>query len=769
MQNTIDKLIEEKVASRLFDQDATLYDFNENALDFAKNFMGWTDLASKPPTKVSEIASFAHKCRKQGLDAVYLIGMGGSSQAPMTVTKFNKVCGEDGSFGANAGSGGAGGASRGSGGAGGSGNSRAGMSAAGASAIAAGMSSTGVKFRVLDSTSPVRIRRALGGETFENALVVVSSKSGGTLEPRMILSAVRDIMALHLDVADIPKHLVAITDPGSDLEKQAEAEGWKKTFTGKPSVGGRFSALSVFGLVPAALAGVDVEKFVARAKKAESECSKDNDGNPAIKLASFLYDNYEDGRDKFCYIAPKSGRTFGLWIEQLVAESLGKGACGILPCLEVNLSLQADDEAFVVPEPPKSAGAGGGAGAGAGAGVEGAAGDAKDGGTGGGASDAKDGASDNAKSGAAGKNGAGGKGKKNAKGGKDANAAGAEKDGARNAGNSAAATTTGAAATSTSLATTGVSADAAGNAGSANVQPNNLKDRTFVVYETPCPTRDDELDFEENLRALSHSVPRKDFKINDLYDLAKHFVVWEYAVAMCGRLMGVCPFDQPDVQSAKTQVMGIIEKGLPNSQFAGEITEINVSPVLGFTLPEEAMGALLGSGAQVRGGAGAHSLQNLNDAQVELVLRDILASLITSIAIGDYFAINAFLPFTGDERVRALEHMRQAIARMTGVVSILEVGPRFLHSSGQLHKGGPNTGVFLVISGDELEDIKVNEPCKTMGNLAKAQAMGDWQVLAQRDRRAVHVHLKNNSSAALWKLAHILDDALDSVMIAALS
>ncbi len=611
MQDITNNLLENKVASRIFAQDSSLYDFDENSLEFAKNYMGWSDLASRPPVDINEIAAFAKERKRAGLNAVYLIGMGGSSQAPMTVTKFNKFYSSNKN------------------------------------------ENDGVKFRVLDSTSPVRLRKALLGETFEHAIVVVSSKSGGTLEPRMILSAVRDIMAKHLSDAEISRHLVAITDAGSALERQAKEENWLKVFIGKDSVGGRFSALSVFGLVPSALAGVDIEKFMSCASIAERDCSRDSKDNPAIKLAAFLYGNYMARRDKFCYMSSKSGRTLGLWIEQLVAESLGKGGVGIVPCLEVNPSLQAFNQ-----------------------------------------------------------------------------------------------------------------------------------DRTFIVYKTSCDTHDEKLDFEESVRGLSEDVPQLNYEIQSVCDLAKYFVMWEYAVAMCGYLMRVCPFDQPDVQSAKTKVVDIIESGLDVPTFKHEGIELRVSPALGFqcggdehsahnTRDEHnahvANDAHDAHNAQASRDAHdlhnahlAHNVQVVQDEQSNNanVLREVLGTLVNSIEPSDYFALNAFLPFEGVGRVHALEHMRSAVAQHTGVVSLLEIAPRFLHSSGQLHKGGPNNGVFLIVSGDEMDDIKINEKCKTLGSLAKAQAVGDWQVLAERNRRAVQLHLPSNSSSELWKLAYILDDVL---------
>lgn len=546
-------LVRDRVASRLHAKDDTLYSFDENAQEFARNFMGWVDLAENPPYPIADIQGFADRMvEEEGIHTVYLIGQGGSTQAPMTVTKYNKI------------------------------------------------DSNRVDFKTLDSDSPVRLRSALFGETFEHALILVSSKSGGTLEPRMMLSAVRDVMRQTMDESEIVRHLVAITDPGSNLEKQAKEEGWLAVFGGEPTVGGRFSALSVFGLLPAALAGIDLDSFIEQAAEAEKACSEDSIDNPAITLAAFLYDNYQLGRDKFSFLTPKRGRVLGLWIEQLVAESLGKGGEGILPNIEV--------DALVLSEDPG--------------------------------------------------------------------------------------------------------------------------DRSVIMYQTKNDLWDERKNFEMSLAYVDQRIPRLNYHIESVEECADHFIMWEYAVSMCAYLMKVCPFDQPDVQSAKTEVLDILKEGMPDptfeAMFLGSVdmgnAEVRVSPCLGECTTIE--GAL--------------------------------TALLKSIKPGDFFAVNAFLPFAGEGRREALETIRHVVVENAGVVSCLEVGPRYLHSTGQLHKGGPNKGVFLILSADELKDVPLNEDAKSLGNLAKSQAVGDWRVLASRNRRALHLHLPDNSGVTLRALSQLV-------------
>lgn len=545
-------LVRDKVASRLNAQDATLYSFDEEAQSCAENFMGWATLASKAPYPYKKIQAFANEVIAEGFETVLLIGQGGSTQAPMTITKYNKV------------------------------------------------DRNALDFKVLDSVSPARVRSTLTGLNLEKTLVLVSSKSGGTIEMRSVLDAVVDHFETFMRRERIPSHLVAITDPGSGLAKRAEDEGWRATFLGEPTVGGRFSALSVFGLVPAALVGIDLASFMGHAKDAERLCSEDSVDNPAIALASFLYDNYMQGRDKFCFFTPKRGRVLGLWIEQLVAESLGKQGLGILPNIEIDSLMLTHDP----------------------------------------------------------------------------------------------------------------------------------KDRCVVTYQTKTDLWDERKNFDMSLAYLDDSIPRMSFRIDSVLDLAEHFVMWEYATAMCGYLMKVCPFDQPDVASTKAAALRILEEGQPEPDFVEDFidrvymgeAEVTVAPCVKAD-----------------------------------TLMDALHNLFASVKPGDYFALNAFLPFDGEGRREALENIRHGVADKLGVVSCLEIGPRYLHSTGQLQKGGTNNGVFLLLSADELKDIPLhNVEAESLGTLARAQATADLSILIDRGRRCMHLHLPDNSGVTIRALGDVI-------------
>ena len=547
----------EKVASRVHEKDATLYSFSDEARECAANFMGWADLASNPPVKLKKIQKLADRFAAEGMETALLIGQGGSTQASMTVTKFVKDA-----------------------------NPR-------------------MKFRTMDSDSPIRLRETLAAIDPKKTVVIVSSKSGGTLELRCMLSALQEAFLQVMSKKKFRSRLVAITDPGSPLEARAKEEGWAAILPGEPTVGGRFSALSVFGLLPAALVGINIKSFVARAKEAEKLCSQDSPENPAIQLAAFMFDNYKAGRAKLAFVTQKRGRVLGLWTEQLVAESTGKQGQGILPYLEVDPLLLAEDAG----------------------------------------------------------------------------------------------------------------------------------DRVVVTYRTEPDGSDDLFDFEKALSVMSPDIPRMDFRLNSVLDLAEHYIMWEYATAMCGYLMQVSPFDQPDVASAKAKVLEILEAGLPDAQFEAPFTD-----KIDMGLAKVRTSECCAQASDVRGA---------------------LKLLFASMVPGDYFAVNAFMPFTGEGRGPALEAIRRTVAVHSGLASCLEVGPRFLHSTGQLQKGGPANGVFLVLSAEEREDVALEgQPAASLGKLAEAQATGDALTLADRGRRCLHLHLPDNSPTVLRLLVDTIDEVL---------
>ena len=579
---TAKALAEGGVAGRVHAKDATLYSFDAAAQECCERFMGWADLASKPPVPLAQIEDFARACRERGFDAVMLIAQGGSSAAAAAVS----AC---------------------------LGQARGAQEAAGAAAAAAtdaAAAAGGMRLFALDSDSPVCLREAFDQVDPARTLVLASSKSGGTIEMRSLLAAVRGMFAERAPEEDFSQHIAAITDPGSALERLARDEGWLAVFPGEPTVGGRFSALSVFGLVPAALMGVDLQAFVAHALEAERACSADDAANPAIGLAAFLYDNYQAGRDKVALVSTPSGRPFAQWIVQLVAESVGKDGKGILPYIEYGPDLLA-----------------------------------------------------------------------------------------RGAG-----------------------------------------DRSAVAFPMGVDRAACEEAFAAGIAGINAEIPRLSWEIEDVDALAEQFVMWEYAVAMCGYMMQVCPFDQPDVQQAKTNVLRILGEGLP--------------------APDFSQGDWVAADDEHRGQVEVRLAPCFKDCGTA---DEALRALFASVRSGDYFCVNAFLPDTDEARWEALGRIRRAAAEHLGAASCLEIGPRYLHSSGQLYKGGPNTGVFLVLSADEAQDMPIaGVEAPTLGALAKAQATGDAITLADRGRRVVHLHLPDNDAATLNALADLVERVLET-------
>ena len=548
-----ERLVAEHVPSRMHVKDSTLYDFSDVALDSARNFMGWTDLASNPPTSIEQIEEFARGVADDDINYVGLLGEGGSSQAPMTITKLCAAL------------------------------------------------HPRVRFSTLDSLSPVYVRQILHGVDYAHAIFIVSSKSGGTLETLSLYHVIWEDVVRELGEQEAGKHFVAITDPGSDLEKLARERSFRGVFLGEPTVGGRFSALSVFGLVPAALCGLDVRDMVARAAEMERMCSQDNLNNPAVQLASFLITNLSPASANcFTYISPQPGRVFGLWMEQLIAESLGKDGKGVVPHIEIDVNLLNHHQPM----------------------------------------------------------------------------------------------------------------------------------HPVVVYHTNADST-----FDREASMLSPNVPQRSYMLEDPMDIGRHFVLWEYATAFMGWLMEVPPFNQPDVQAAKTNTKAILAGHLPDR------THRLAEPWVCAEYSDE-----FASQTGIVDPTQMRSVDSVIDAFMSLV------------EPGCWISVNAFLPFTGERR-GPMEVIRHTLARHLRVPCSLEIGPRYLHSTGQLQKGGENTGLFLILSGNEVNDLQVPNTQYSLGQLEVAQSKGDLETLSAKGRRALHLHMIDTDADTLWRLAHAFEEA----------
>ncbi|MCL2136381.1 MAG: glucose-6-phosphate isomerase [Coriobacteriia bacterium] len=562
----LQRLLALKAASRLGSADPTLFSTDPKLQAEAASRLGWVHLASKPPLPLKEITALASEINEEKIEAVVLIGQGGSSQAAMTITKLHEV---------------------------------------------ANSAQQPVAFRTMDSLSPVFVNHILGSSDPARTIYIVSSMSGSTIEPLMLERVAWRYAAAHLGSEAAAGRFVAITENGTELALLAKDRNYRKVLTAQNDVGGRFSALTISTLFPAALVGIDIEAVLSEAANTEAECIKDSPENPAIQLASFLYSGYLTGRDKFSLVMPPSGQVFGLWIEQMVAESLGKNGLGILPNVEVDASILS------IPH----------------------------------------------------------------------------------------------------------------------------SDRSVITYAVG------EVEgFAESIANIDPSIPQLHMTIDDPIQAFSRFVVWEYATTFVSLLMDVFPFDQPDVELTK-----VITKQL----LAGE-SEIENDIYLEFSPQDSYVYEMRIS----------NSFADIyEEGGEEPSLDQLLRTLLGSLEPGDYFSLNAFLPFRGYGRREALERMRNRAASRLGVVSCLEIGPRYLHSTGQLHKGGPNNGVYLILSADEINDIKVPGETMTLGSLAATQARADFTALAKRGRRVLHVHLSDNDSETLSRFADRLCSAISAIKV----
>ena len=466
------------------------------------------------------------------------------------------------------------------------------------------------RLRVLDSTDPAQIRALEADIDLSRTLFIVSSKSGGTLEPNILKEYFFERVRHAVAPEPAGSRFLAVTDPGSKIQAIAEADGFRRVFAGIPSIGGRYSALSNFGLVPAAIMGLDASVLLERAEVMMQACSPcvPVTENPGARLGIVLGEAAGQGRDKVTLVTSPRLRPLGAWLEQLLAESTGKAGRGLIP---------VDGEVL---GPPAVYG----------------------------------------------------------------------------------------------------------------------DDRLFVHVQLD----GDADDGQESLLAALERAGQPVFHISvaDAYDIGQEFFRWEMATAVAGSILGLNPFDQPDVEASK----------IATRRLTSEYEERGA-------LPEEAP-FWEGGGVKLYADAGnAEVLRSTagGKASLDAYLRAHLAR----IRPGDYFALLAYLRMAAEHR-EPLQSMRLAVRDARRVATCLGFGPRFLHSTGQAYKGGPNSGVFLQVTGDDAVDLPVPGRKFTFGVVKAAQARGDLEVLAERGRRALRVHLGADTRAGLEVLRAAVGAAL---------
>src|SRR5882724_9245228 len=535
----LETLEQRDFAGRLWTKDATLWSGDAEEI---RNRLGWLTAPTIMREAAEDLRGFANEIRRLQHTHVALLGMGGSSLAPEV---FNFTFGSKMGF---------------------------------------------PDLLVLDSTDPGAVKRALERMNLPKTLFVVATKSGTTLETTSLYAFFR----AQVESGRPPKpgmQFVAITDPGTPLEKLAAEGGFRRTFLNPATIGGRYSALSFFGLVPAALIGVDVRSLLERAENMLGACGGEvpTPENPGLRLGAALAAFAGAGRDKVTLVFSDKLRSLGSWIEQLLAESLGKDGKGLVPVDAEPLGAPAvygDDRLFVA----------------------------------------------------------------------------------------------------------------------VLVKGDSAHDAALST-----------------LAAAGHPVIR--LELNDVLELGGEFVRWEIATAATGALFEVNPFNEPDVASAKEKTGELLARWQKTHR-----------------LPEWKVVAEEGALALMTG------REDKPDSFSEG-----LAAHFTQAQPGDYLAIQAYLTPTKDAWERLTE-IRVLLRDRFHVATTVAYGPRYLHSTGQLHKGGKPNGLFLQLTGDDAEEIVIPGAGYSFGTLKAAQALGDLQALSEAGRRVARVHLKGTSAAALEKL-----------------
>jgi transaldolase/glucose-6-phosphate isomerase len=542
---------------RLWQRDASLWTGDDEA-----NWLGWLDITEEQLAHWVELRNLAKEIWSAGFKDVLLLGMGGSSLCPEVLRMtFGKTSGYP-------------------------------------------------DLHVLDSTDPAQVKAFENKIDVAKTLFIVSSKSGSTLEPNIFKQYFFDLTAKAVGADKAGTHFIAVTDPGSKMQKVAEGDRFRHIFFGRPSIGGRYSALSHFGMVPAAVIGLDTKKFLDRAQEMVRACgpSATVEENPGAVLGIILGTAARSGRDKVTIITSPDISDLGAWLEQLLAESTGKVGKGIIP---------VDREELASPEVYGS-------------------------------------------------------------------------------------------------------------------------DRVFAYIHNESAN---DTATEEKLAALEkvgHPVVR--ISMPDIYDLGAEFFRWEIATAVAGSIIGINAFNQPDVEASKIATRNLTSAYEKTGSLPAEKPVVEDAGIKLFT--DEKNAADL---ARIAGG--------------DKSLAGYMKAHLGRVGKGDYFAVLGFIQMNA-EHEKTLQAIRHAVRDKKHVATCLGFGPRFLHSTGQAYKGGPNSGVFLQITCDDAIELPVPEQKYTFGVVKAAQARGDFQVLVERGRRALRVHLGSDVSAGLATLAAAVQKAL---------
>ncbi len=537
-----DRLEQDRFADALWQRRLDVWTSDHAVQAKIGNRLGWLDTPGLITSNLARLRSFADAVAHEPLSDVVLLGMGGSSLAPEVLRQV------------------------------------------------LGQRSSGPRFSMLDSVDPDAVRARMGSAA--TSLFLFASKSGSTIEPNVMAAEAQERLR-QAGVTAWGTRFVAITDPGTDLHRRAQAQSFRDVFVNPADIGGRYSALSFFGMVPAALLGVDLEALLAAARAMENACrSTTVADNPGLALGAFMAAGALAGRDKLTLLVPDRLASFGLWVEQLVAESTGKQGKGIVP-------------------------------------IAGETRDARFG-----------------------------------------------------------------------------------------------SDRIAVAVNVG----DEQPDATMLAQAKQASLPLVTLQMSALTDIGAEFFRWEVATATAGFLLGINPFDEPNVQQAKDATRALLD--VYQRQGRLPVGEAHAST-------DGATATL--STAAVDGLQGESAFTFLNVLQQ-----------------GDYFGLLAYLPPDDAAFDPVLRDFRMRVAARTGCATMFGYGPRYLHSTGQLHKGGANNGVFLVITAAAADDLPVPGERFSFGVLEMAQAIGDFQSLDRTGRRAMHLHLPRRDAGFLSRVLSMI-------------
>jgi glucose-6-phosphate isomerase len=542
------RLLHDHVVSRIWQRDISVWKAEPNS-DAARSItsrLGWLDVGATMRPHLDRLTALGHAAREEGVRDVYLLGMGGSS---LCAEVLRSVYG-----------------------------------------VASGFPD----LHVLDTTDERTLTQAAARMDPERTWFVVASKSGGTVE----VASMERFFWQHVSAArgnKAGRQFIAVTDPGTALEKLAATRGYRDAFINPADIGGRFSALSLFGLVPTALIGAPVDDFLAAGAAMAEGCRQENHANAGFELGAFIAAATAAGRDKLTVVLPHSLAMLGLWIEQLIAESTGKQGKGALPVVDEPLG-----------------------------------------------------------------------------------------------------------------------------------RPDEYgQDRAFVVIATDRDAPDKAA--ISALHAAGHPVLSLTTRLDGL---GAEFFRWEFATAVAGAALNINPFDEPNVSEAKAKT-GELLKSYAAQQRLEEATPLVESDDLA---------------VYTRGFAG--------DSAAALI-----RAALTEVKPGDYVAFLSYLP-PDAETANAVADIRAGIRRQTRAATTFGVGPRYLHSTGQYHKGGPNTALVFLITADDETQTEIPEAGYSFSVLKRAQALGDYQALEAHGRRVVRLHVKRGNPAAV--LEKVFADAISS-------